>query len=322
MEGSSDRECDTTLNKANAIVQGIMKKIKPTIDGKRRRDTVLRYVRHKVQSIDKSLLVSAYGSWPLRTFLPKSDVDIVVIGNIGLQDIKHVFEEDSEFRNVITHGSGTDAEILRFFVGRMQVDLCVNHDDGLASNLFMEMVNRIFMRNNLFKESILLVKAWSSIEAKILAPGLLTSYSIQVMVMHVLLNLPGKNVTPFEVFKRFLETYSRFDWDKLAMGRRGVIKLYEVNDLQTAYTGHPEFDLLTPCLEYCASETNSGKPPVCKKDGFVKADMNIIDPINRFKNLAYKVTRPRLKKGDYKVNKPDNMRSNEKTRASNDMPGG
>ena len=69
-------------------------------------------------------------------------------------------------------------------------------------------------KRNLLKKSILLLKYWLTFDAALLGSHTanMTTYALYVLVTFLLNNFHEELHTPFEVFERFFEYFSDFDW--------------------------------------------------------------------------------------------------------------
>ena len=71
------------------------------------------------------------------------------------------------------------------------------------------------------------VKAWCYYESRLLGAhhGLISSYALEAMVLHVFNRHHAALRTPFEVLRRFLEVYSGFGWEEAALTLQGPVPL-------------------------------------------------------------------------------------------------
>lgn len=127
------------------------------------------------------------GSFPLQTYLPESDLDLVLIlpnalakrdakSNSKFFDIFHALchrieEEPSELET--SHYSpmsirsveyvNARTKVCHCMVNSVGVDITVNQISALVSASFLEEVDRIIGHSNLFKRSVILVKVVSCV---------------------------------------------------------------------------------------------------------------------------------------------------------------
>lgn len=113
-------------------------------------------------------------------------------------------------------GSGADVLLERW------------HAETVAGNSTMAAA----ARPNLLKRCIILVKAWSYYEARVLGAhhSLMSSYALEVMVLYVLLHYPARASTPFSLLCTYLQVFSAFDWGQNALTLHGPIPLAALGD--------------------------------------------------------------------------------------------
>lgn len=87
-------------------------------------------------------------------------------------------------------------------------------------------------RPSLLKRCIILVKAWSYYEARVLGAhhSLMSSYALEVMVLYVLLHYPARASTPFSLLCTYLQVFSAFDWSQHALSLHGPLPLAALGD--------------------------------------------------------------------------------------------
>ena len=116
------------------------------------------------------------GSFPIRTYLPESDLDIVIfleksaveedtilcIFNSLCRDaISPVngykkFQTDMHIRNIEFVNART--KLIHSVVNNINVDITINHPGAVAASAFLEEADRLIGNNHLFKRSLLLIK--------------------------------------------------------------------------------------------------------------------------------------------------------------------
>lgn len=89
----------------------------------------------------------------------------------------------------------------------------------------MEFLNLRFGKNHIFKRSILLIKAWSLYDARILASsnGCISSYALEAMIAHILNCYYNDFYSPIDVFKKFIKVYSEIKWDSEIVTIFGIV---------------------------------------------------------------------------------------------------
>jgi poly(A) polymerase Pap1 len=75
-----------------------------------------------------------------------------------------------------------------------------------------------------FKKTIILVKAWASVESRIMgsAFGLLGTYAIEILIIYVLNCFPPEP-TPLDAFRKFIEVFASFNWEENVITCCGII---------------------------------------------------------------------------------------------------
>lgn len=139
-----------------------------------------RFIKLMIRrSFPSSCSIGSSGSFPLRSYLPESDLDIVLVvsDSIKAQEVvsilavfnilcQNILETDSgasrdyvftirnvEFRNART-------KLAHCVVNNLDVDITVNQLNALASNILLEEADRMIGMNHLFKKSLLLLKVF------------------------------------------------------------------------------------------------------------------------------------------------------------------
>lgn len=118
------------------------------------------------------------GSFPLRCYLPESDLDLVILSGDGSTNdatlilsvfnvlCRTIIESDSggrrdcsfiirnvEFRNART-------KLAHCVVNNLDVDITVNQINALESNILLEEADRAIGADHVFKKSVLLLKVY------------------------------------------------------------------------------------------------------------------------------------------------------------------
>lgn len=86
-------------------------------------------------------------------------------------------------------------------VGDVVVDISYGTVGGLCTATFLESMDVHIGRCHLFKRAIILVKAWCYYESRLLGAhhGLVSSYAVETMVLHILHAHPMREPTPLRV---------------------------------------------------------------------------------------------------------------------------
>ncbi|KAM0851863.1 hypothetical protein ACQ4PT_052146 [Festuca glaucescens] len=222
------------MRAAEAAAHEVVLRLHPTEPAERRRHEIIDYAKRLVGTTF-GCEVHAYGSVPLRTYLPDGDVDVTVLTNTSLdstfiEDVRHLLvseakNDDAQF--IIKNVGFIDAKVklIKCVIDNVVVDISFNQIGGISTVFFLEKVDREIGKNHLFKRSVILIKAWCYHEKNIHGSnkGLLSTYAVEVLILYIL-NLYHKSVNgPLEVLYKFLEFYSKFDWDKHCVTLNGPV---------------------------------------------------------------------------------------------------
>ena len=179
-----------------------------------------------------------YGSDPLKTYLPGSDIDITVVPTVGrvapvnqlksimekLENYKHKCWEDQTNELQITQlmlVDYADVEIIKLTIADTMVDISIRQTGGLCTILF---INRVSERVPFLRESILLLKAWMTYEASLLGSHAanMATYALYTLVVYLVNNFDVR--TPMEVFRLFFEYFGNFEWESQMITIYGPVK--------------------------------------------------------------------------------------------------
>lgn len=151
-------------------------------------------------------------------------------------------------------------------------------------------------QNHLFKRSIILIKAWCYYESRILGAhhGLISTYALETLVLYIFHVFNNSFAGPLEVLYRFLEFFSKFDWDNFCLSLWGPVPISSLPDV-TAEPPRKDGGVLLLSklfLDACSStyavfpggQENQGQP-------FVSKHFNVIDPLRVNNNLGRSVSK-------------------------------
>ncbi|RLM86460.1 uncharacterized protein C2845_PM04G34020 [Panicum miliaceum] len=184
------------MRAAEAAAGEVVLRVHPTQEAERRRQDVIGYLKRLVGS-SVGCEVFAFGSVPLRTYLPDGDVDITVLGNTWLNstfinDVRAVLESeqencDAEFKLTGLHFINAEVKLMKCVIENIVVDVSFNQIGGVSTFCFLELVDRQVGKNHLFKRSIMLIKAWCYHESRILGAhhGLISTYALETLVLYI-----------------------------------------------------------------------------------------------------------------------------------------
>ncbi|KAI3676189.1 hypothetical protein L1987_85790 [Smallanthus sonchifolius] len=284
-------------NKAEKAAEGIISNFQPTIVAERNRDAVIKYLQRLLKD-NLHCEVFAYGSVPLKTYLPDGDIDLSVVGarTRGLiKEIASLLESEgknnsAEFVVKDVQLIGAQVKLVKCMVQNLVVDISVNQIGGLSALCFLEQVDRVIKKDHLFKRSIILIKAWCYYESRTLGAhvGLISTYGLETLVLYIFhvfhLTLDG----PLSVLYKFLEYFSTFDWDNYGISLMGPVRLSELPKIIVERPPNSDDLLLKVGFLRCCSDTLS--IPMRHGDVFSKKHLNIVDPLNVHNNLGRSVS--------------------------------
>ncbi|TVU21236.1 hypothetical protein EJB05_30861, partial [Eragrostis curvula] len=288
---------------AEAAAREVAVRVHPTREAERHRQDVLGYLKRLLGSTF-GFEVFAFGSVPLKTYLPDGDADITVLANTWLNnslidDVRQVLElertsPDAEFEVKSLTFIDADVKLLKCVIENIIVDISFNQIGGVSTFCFLELIDREVGKDHLFKRSIMLIKAWCYHESRILGAhhGLLSTYALETLVLYIF-NLFHKSLHgPLEALYRFLEYFSKFDWDKYGINLNGPVLLSSLPDLTLEPTVAQDEQLLGQ--EFL--EASLGRVVVVsglngRDTNFRVKFINIIDPLKESNNLGRSVNK-------------------------------
>ncbi|WJX86815.1 hypothetical protein P8452_69075 [Trifolium repens] len=282
--------------------------IQPNSPSEQRRNAVAEYVQKLItKCFPCQLQVFTFGSVPLKTYLPDGDIDLTAFcKNQSLKDnwahqVRDMLENEEKNENADFHVKEVqyiqaEVKIIKCLVENIVVDISFNQLGGLCTLCFLEEVDSLINQNHLFKRSIILIKAWCYYESRILGAhhGLISTYALETLVLYIFHVFNNSFAGPLEVLYRFLEFFSKFDWDNFCVSLWGPVPICLLPDV----TAEPprkdggELLLSKSFLDACSSvyavfpgsQENQGQP-------FVSKHFNVIDPLRVNNNLGRSVSK-------------------------------
>uniref|UniRef100_A0A0E0MLD5 PAP/OAS1 substrate-binding-related domain-containing protein n=1 Tax=Oryza punctata TaxID=4537 RepID=A0A0E0MLD5_ORYPU len=297
---------------AEAAAREVLLRVAPTEEAERRRQDVVGYLR-RLFGTALGCEVIAFGSVPLKSYLPDGDVDITVFGNTALDgtcisDVYSILESEeqdsgAELEIKGLHFINAEVKLIKCVIENIVVDISFNQIGGVSTLCFLELADRKVGKNHLFKRSIMVIKAWCYHESRILGAhhGLLSTYALETLVLYIF-NIFHKPLHgPLEAMYQFLEYFSKFDWDRYCISLNGPVLLSSLPNLagdscilflcQVITKG-----VLTVDPSSIHDELLFGKETLPEvSDGsiinFCLKHLNIIDPLKWSNNLPRSVSR-------------------------------
>ncbi|XP_030540915.2 uncharacterized protein LOC115748547 [Rhodamnia argentea] len=280
--------------------------IQPNPPSEERRNAVATYVRRLITNCFPCK-VFTFGSVPLKTYLPDGDIDLSAFSSS--QDLKDTWahqvrdmleseekNEEAEFRVKEVQYIQAEVKIIKCLVENIVVDISFNQLGGLCTLCFLEEVDNLINQSHLFKRSIILIKAWCYYESRILGAhhGLISTYALETLVLYIFHVFNNNFAGPLEVLYRFLEFFSKFDWDNFCVSLWGPVHISSLPDVTAEPPRKDGGDLLLSkvFLDACnhvysvcpIGQENQGQP-------FISKHFNVIDPLRVNNNLGRSVSR-------------------------------
>ncbi|XP_061353012.1 uncharacterized protein LOC133297819 [Gastrolobium bilobum] len=292
--------------KAEERIAELIACIQPNPPSEERRNAVADYVQRLIMKCFPCQ-VFTFGSVPLKTYLPDGDIDLTAFSNnqnpkdawahqVRDMLVNEEKDENAEFRVKEVQYIQAEVKIIKCLVDNIVVDISFNQLGGLCTLCFLEEVDSLINQNHLFKRSIILIKAWCYYESRILGAhhGLISTYALETLVLYIFHVFNNSFAGPLEVLYRFLEFFSKFDWDNFCVSLWGPVPISSLPDVTAEPPRKDGGDLLLSklFLDACNSvyavclggQENQGQP-------FVSKYFNVIDPLRVNNNLGRSVSK-------------------------------
>ncbi|XP_062173239.1 uncharacterized protein LOC133878671 [Alnus glutinosa] len=219
--------------------------------------------------------VLPYGSVPLKTYLPDGDIDLTAVScpnieNSLVSDVLAVLRREE-------HNEAPPYEVKDVH--------CIDAE-----------VDRLVGKDHLFKRSIILIKAWCYYESRILGAhhGLISTYALETLVLYIFHLFHSSLNEPLAVLYRFLDYFSKFDWEKYCISLSGPVCRSSLPEIRVEIPENGgdhlllSKEFLRSCFEMFSVlprglETNSR--------AFPQKHLNIIDPLKENNNLGRSINR-------------------------------
>ncbi|KAF5201566.1 PAP/OAS1 substrate-binding domain superfamily [Thalictrum thalictroides] len=278
--------------------------VKPTTASDQTRKAITFYLQCLFSS-HLGIQVLPFGSVPLNTYLPDGDIDLTALSSQNVEDVAKRGVAILRLEQQNTTASAFEVKdvqyicakvkLIRCLVQSIAVDISFNQYGGLSTLYFLEQIDCYIGHDHLFKRSIVLVKAWCYYESRILGAhhGLISTYALEIMVLYVFQFMREVFIGPLEVLYRFLDYFSKFDWNNYGISLDGPVCL---SSLPQIVVKTPETDGSHPLLskEYLrhfAERVNmEGMVPETNSRAFIRKHLNIIDPLKENNNLGRSVS--------------------------------
>ncbi|KAL2317374.1 hypothetical protein Fmac_031250 [Flemingia macrophylla] len=244
--------------------------------------------------------VFPYGSVPLKTYLPDGDIDLTALSSQNIEDglvsdvraVLHGEEvnEASEYEVKDVRFIDAEVKLVKCIVQDIVVDISFNQLGGLSTLCFLEKIDRLVAKDHLFKRSIILIKAWCYYESRVLGAhhGLISTYALETLVLYIFHQFHVSLDGPLAVLYRFLDYFSKFDWDNYCVSLKGPVSKSSLPNIVAEVPENGGNTLLTE--EFIRSCVESFSVPSRGSDlnlrAFPQKHLNIIDPLKENNNLG------------------------------------
>ncbi|ESR49132.1 hypothetical protein CICLE_v10031278mg [Citrus x clementina] len=288
---------------AEERIQEILCTIQPAIVSEKKRKEVINYIQRLINGY-YGIEVFPFGSVPLKTYLPDGDIDLTVLGHQNVEEDLARFvckileneDQDSVFEIKDVQYVPAQVKIVKCSVQNIPVDISFNQMAGLSALCFLEKVDQLIGKDHLFKRSVILIKAWCYYESRILGAhyGLISTYALEMMVLHIINLFHSSLCGPLAVLHRFLDYYNTFDWDNYCISINGPVAISSLPEIvaETVENDGDELLLSPEFLKKCR-EIYSVPITALETTGheFAIKHLNIVDPLKDNNNLGRSVSK-------------------------------
>jgi len=214
--------CDTCRSRCvlHARIDSLIDILRPNEESERVRESTVKWVEKHL-----NVPIRTVGSYPLRTYLPCSDIDLLVLENrhkwysrICSNVIEEASKKMSKIRS-LEFVNGNTMGVVRFVSNNVTVDItCFSDSMGnpMKSIVMLEKYANKIGQDDLFKRSLILLKAWLRYETDAFGArrGGLCTYALNIMVVHIFETFGEYCKHPLDVLAYFMSHYSSFSWDR------------------------------------------------------------------------------------------------------------
>ncbi|XP_051143488.1 uncharacterized protein LOC127259915 isoform X2 [Andrographis paniculata] len=289
---------------AEEAAEQILNCVHPTLDSEEKRRDVIDYVQQLINTCAACQVV-AYGSVPLKTYLPDGDIDLTVLVGPDAEEspVHSIFaalqaEErntNSEYEFRETRLIDAEVKIVKCLVQNIVIDISFDQLGGLSTLCFLEEVDRRVGRDHLFKRGIILVKTWCYYESRIHGAhhGLFSTYALEVLILYIFQFFHSSLTGPLSVLYKFLDYYSQFDWGNYGISLKGLVRNSSLPKIavEVPEGGGNKLladDFLERCTEMYAVPS---REVTSRRNIFRIKHLNIVDPLREDNNLGRSIHR-------------------------------
>ncbi|XAR58844.1 Polynucleotide adenylyltransferase [Bertholletia excelsa] len=296
---------EDTWEMAEKTTQELVRWIHPTLDSEEKRKDVIEYIQ-RLTRFSLGVEVFPYGSVPLKTYLPDGDIDLTALISPVVEetlpaDVLSVLQaeelnENAEYEVKDTQFIDAEVKLVKCLVQNIVIDISFNQLGGLCTLCFLEQVDRLVGKDHLFKRSIILIKAWCYYESRILGAhhGLISTYALETLVLYIFHLFHSSLNGPLAVLYRFLDYFSKFDWENYCISLKGPVCKSSLPDIVAEMPENLGANLLLSeeflrnCIEMFSAPSRGHETDLRT---FNPKHLNIIDPLKENNNLGRSVHR-------------------------------
>ncbi|KAL9249767.1 hypothetical protein AKJ16_DCAP22048 [Drosera capensis] len=309
--------------RAERMTREIISRVRSTVASERRRRDVIDYVQRLIRDrLGCELL--PFGSVPLKAYLPDGDIDLTAFGDFELEEAlaKDVYSVlEAEDRNpaaeflvkdvqyiqaelnpgpsgwrITIRSLWRQVKLVKCLVQNIVVDISFNQIGGLCTLCFLEQVDIRIGKDHLFKRSIILIKAWCYYESRILGShhGLISTYALEMLVLYIFRLFYTSLNGPLEVLYKFLDYYSKFNWENFCVTLNGPIHISSLQELMAERAENCAGDFLLGDDFFKEFLDMFSVPPKANEaisKIFTQKHLNIVDPLKDNNNLGRSVSK-------------------------------
>ncbi|KAJ4719213.1 PAP/OAS1 substrate-binding domain superfamily protein [Melia azedarach] len=290
---------------AEGITNEILCRIRPTLVADDNRREVIKYVRDLITA-SLGCEVFPYGSVPLKTYLPDGDIDLTAISTPNIEDtlVSDVhavlkgeeYNKSARFKVKDVHYIDAEVKLVKCLVQNIVVDISFNQLGGLSALCFLELVDGNIGKDHLFKRSIILIKAWCYYESRILGAhhGLISTYALETLVLYIFHLFHSSLDGPLAVLHRFLDYFSKFDWENYCVSLNGPVCKSSLPDIvaKGQENGRDGLLLSEEFLQECLEKFSvPSRGMETNLRAFPQKHLNIVDALKENNNLGRSVNR-------------------------------
>nr|KYP69866.1 Poly(A) RNA polymerase cid14 [Cajanus cajan] len=309
---SSKAHCVTKVldqdrwSQAEARTTQLLEHIQPNPITEARRNAVVSYLRLLIMK-RTPCQVFAFGSVPLKTYLPDGDIDLTAFCDDQqseerlIHDVLQVLQREekknnAEFDVKEVKYVRAEVKIIKCLVESYIVDISFNQISGLGTLCFLEEVDYMIQQDHLFKRSVILIKAWCYYESRILGShhGLISTYALETLVIYVFHVYSKTFAGPLEVLLRFLDLFSGFDWTNYCISLRGPVRISSLPNMRAEPPRKNCQELLLREQFLYGCESCYGVMPSSqelREKPFASKFLNIVDPLRSNNNLGRSINK-------------------------------